>query len=262
MFKINLVPEVQVKKQEVKKFNTYATTFSVVLLSVIILAILIIGGVNVAQQSQISQTANTIKSTQSEIDQYKELEQTVISLEKGLAGIKQISDGENRWTKLFPHLEKATPADIQFTKLNLSNGKIEASLVGQNINSLARFLDSFKGYQVIAITGSGVAGTTVNIKVDSGDSQAVMVKTNGTWIYAANFDPVTDHTITAQGSASDAKIINIKYTAADKKIVSDDTSVKAGTKNLFSGVETTQYTKKDESVTFDSTFSFDGSALW
>lgn len=260
MFKINLVPEVQEEKQKVKKINTMATAFAITIIGLCIFALLVLSGLLLAKNSELSSTKKEIVSTEGEIAKYKELEETVVSLEQGLAGARQILDGENRWTKLLFHLEKATPGDVQFIRLKLTNDKIEADLKGQNINSLARFSESFKEYKVISLSGPGEQGESVNITIDGGPAEAAMVKTNGRWIYAANFDPAKDHEIAVD--VGENKKETIKYKAADKKIESDTKDIQTETKNLFSEVETNQYDKKDNMVEFKTTFKFNGSLIW
>lgn len=260
MFKINLVPEVQEEKQKIKKINTMATTFAVVLIGLCVLSLLILGGLLLAKNRELANTKSQIASTEEEISKYKELEETVLSLEQGLAGAKSILDGENRWTKLLAHLEKATPADVQFTRLKLTNNKIEADLRGQSVNSLARFSESLKAYQVISFSGPGEQGKSVNITIDGGAAESAFVKTTGRWIYAASLDPSKDHEIIVD--SGDGKKETIKYIAADKKIDSNTKDIQAETKNLFSEVETNQYDKKDNGIEFKATLKFDGGLIW
>lgn len=260
MFQINLVPEVQEKKLEIKRINTYSTIFAIALLGIVAAVLLIVGGIDIARKAEISSTDKKIADVQAESEKYKELEETVISLEKGLAGIKQISDGTNNWTKLLPHLEAATPTDVKYATLKISSGTLEGTLDGKSVDSLAKLVESYKKYQVIVLTGPGTEGGNVNISIDGGAATAVSVKSNGLWVYAVNIDPAKDHEINIDGSGNDA--ISIKYTAKDKKIASTNSSVTAISKTLFSNVETKQYQKKGAGISFDLKLNFDASTLW
>lgn len=259
MFKINLVPEVQELKQKVKKINTMATTFAVVFIGLCVLSLLILAGLLLAKNRELADTKDQIATTEAEISKYKELEETVLSLEQGLAGARAILDGENRWTKFLNHLEKATPNDVQFIKLRLTSGKVEADLKGQSVNSLARLSESLKSYKVISLSGPGKPGETVDIIIDGG-SESALVKTNGRWICAVNLDPTKDHDITID--LGEGKQEKIKYNATDKKVESNTKDIQAETKNLFSEVETNQYDKKDNGIEFKATFKFDGNLIW
>jgi hypothetical protein len=260
MFQINLVPEVQEKKLQVKKVNTYSTIFAIALLGVIAASLLIIGGIDIAKKAEISSTDKKIADVNTESEKYKELEETVISLEKGLAGVKKVTDGTNNWTKLLPHLEASTPTDVKYVNLKISSGALEGTLEGKSVDSLAKLVESYKRYQVIVLSGPGVEGGSVNVSIDSGTATAVNVKSNGLWVYAINIDPDADHEIKVDTSGSDA--ITIKYTAKDKKIVSTDAAVTAQAKKLFSNVEAKQYQKKDTGISFDLKLNFDVSTLW
>lgn len=260
MFKINLIPEVQEKKEKLKKTNALATAVAVAIVALCVISALGLGGFYFVKKNELADVEKNIKNVQEEIAQYKDLEETVISLEKGLAGVKQILDGGNRWTKLLSHLEKATPNDVAFTNLKLSGNAVEASLKGKTINSLARFMESYKAYKVIAITGSSVTGKTVNVSVDGGPKETVMVKSDGKWLYAANFDPATDHTISVD--VAEGKAMTIKYSAKEKKIETNESGVNAETKNLFSEVEVKEYQKKENSVEFTAKFNFESGSIW
>lgn len=261
MFKINLVPEVQKEKQAEKKLNTGSTAAAILILGGCILVIAALGGYQVIKRSELSRVNDEIKTTEEEVSKYKELEETVLSLEKGLAGIKQITDGENRWTILLPHLEKATPTDIKFTKLKLSDGKVEADLEGQSINSLARFLESYKSYKVISLSGSGEVGSTVNVKIKDGNQTSLKVKSDGRWIYAVSFDPAQNQEIIIDYGEDKTKA-TVKYDAKTKNIETNEGSIKAEGKNLFSDVGTDKYDKSGEIVKFTAKFNFDGGAIW
>lgn len=260
MFKINLVPEVQEKKLQIKKINTSATVFAIAALSICGAALLIIGGIDIAKKTEIGSTEKKIAEVRAESEKYKELEETVISLETGLAGIKQISDGTNDWTKLLPHLETATPTDVKYVSLKILSGSVEGTLEGKSVDSLAKMVESYKKYQVIVLSGPGKEGEDVRLSIDGGSETPVKVKSDGRWVYAVNIDPEKNHEIKVNTTGSSA--ISIKYTATGKKIESTVSSVTATTKLLFSDVETKQYQKKDAGIAFDIKFNFDASTLW
>jgi hypothetical protein len=209
---------------------------------------------------QISSVKNKIDDVNKESEQYKELEETVVSLEKGLAGVKEIYDGKNQWTKLLTHLEKATPNDVKYTALKITGNQAEATVEGNDINSLARFVESYQGYQVITLQGTGEPTDTLTISIDGGQADSVTVKSSGGWNYSVNIDPSINHTIKI---VSDSKSSDITYTAADKTIKTEGEAVSAQVKNLFTAVDTKEYQKKEDGkVTFKSTFNFEGGLLW
>lgn len=258
MLKINLVPEVQEKKQQVDRTNSTVVLVTVITLAVIIAGLVIIGGIILTNKNMLVNTEKNISSTKAEISQYAELEKTVLSLENGLAQAKLILDGQNAWTKLLPHIEAATPSDIKFTKLTLESGKITASLEGKDINSLARFVESYKNYQLVVFTGNGTQESTVQVSIDGGAAVAVPVKSNGTWVYATKLDLTVNHTITV---VNGEKTSTLTYDAAKKEITSQDGAVSTEIKHLFKSVDVKQYTNAGK-ITFDATINFDGALLW
>jgi hypothetical protein len=264
MFKINLVPEIQEKKRQISKINSIVTVSSIAILGVTVLALLVLGGMVVANKTTISGTGKKIDSTNNELNNYKELEQEVLSLEKGLAGAKEIIDGSNTWTKLLPHLEKATPADITFKSLKLGQGKITANLEGVDINSLARFVESYKKYELYSITGSDASEGKVTITVDNQPSIQVAAKISGQWIYPLAFEPNVDHKITVVINKDQTVVFDYSATSKELKTESQQASIQK--KNLFTNVEVSQYrweNKKDrEVVAFEAKMDFDGAMLW
>lgn len=261
MFKINLVPEVQEKKNTVKKMNFYANIGVGAVLGVLVVSILIINGVTIAKKVSLGNTNEEIASLENEIKDYAELEKTVISLEQGLAGIKQITDGANSWTKILPHIEKATPTDAKFTTLKLGTGTIDGNVTAATVDSLAKMIESFKSYQVIVLTGSGDQGAKYNVTLDESQIETVTGKSTNRWNAAVSFDPTVDHEIKV--TSEDGKSsTTVKYTAVDKKVSSNDSTVTTEVRSLFSGVDTTAYSKTDKGVTFSIKFSFDEKAIW
>lgn len=260
MFKINLVPEVQKEKQRLSRLN-YITTLTVsIVLGVTVAALIFLGGLIVYNRTALSGVENAISDTNAELAQYKELEETVLSLENGLAGAKQILDGNNAWTKLLPHLEAATPKDVKYTKLALEPGKITATLKGKDVNSLARFAESYKKYSLVKISGPGNWGEEVKVFIDNGSVKSIPVKSDGTWNYATSMDPEKDHEIVVEdGSGNQMKM---SYSAQTRAVVSGETSVQVTATTLFSSVEISKYSKEGNEVTFDAELSFDGALLW
>lgn len=260
MFKINLVPEVQEKKQQVAKVNYLTTVISLSVLGILVIVLVILGGIVLTNKTLISSTEKSIKGVNSELSQYKELEELVLSLENGLAGARQILDGNNAWTKLLPHIEGATPTDIRFTKLSLEGGKITAGLEGMDINSLARFVESFKKYEIYSLTGSGNPDETMTVSLDDGPPVNVTVKTNGQWIYPITFGPAANHRIIIKNANGDAT--NVTYDAQTKEVKTESGNATVTKKALFSNVEVSQYRKNGALVIFDATMNYDGALIW
>ncbi len=148
MFKINLIPEVKIEQQKLHKINAVMTTTATV--TGIILGVLIFGllAYNVTRQVQISSLNSNINKTKEELVAYADLEKTVISLEKGLAEIKQILSGGTKWSKFFVELEKATPADTQIVAFDITGNTITLTVTGNDIRSIDRFIKSFSSYKV------------------------------------------------------------------------------------------------------------------
>lgn len=259
MFKINLIPEVQEKKKRLKKINVYSTVFGVVVIALCLLAMILISGLQFAKRSELNSTEAKIGEVQKEIDTYKELEKTVLSLEQGLNSARQIIDGTNRWTKLLYHMEKATPSDVQYTSLKLTADQVDAELNGKSVNSIARLVDSYKIYKVIVISGNASPGDKISVNM-GGSSEDVFVKSDGSWVFPINIDLNTDQEITI--NLGQDKIEKIKYLTNDRKLESTSDVIKAEAKNLFTKIEATEYQKKDNIVEFKVKFSFEKGAIW
>ncbi|MDD5693546.1 MAG: PilN domain-containing protein [Patescibacteria group bacterium] len=148
MFKINLIPEVKIEQQRLHKINTTVTTVATVV--AIVLGVVIFGllAYNVSRQVQISSLNSSINKTKEELVAYADLEKTVLSLEKGLAEIKQILAGGTKWSKFFAELEKATPADTQITSFDIKGDTITLTVTGKDVRSIDRFIKSFSNYKV------------------------------------------------------------------------------------------------------------------
>jgi len=268
MFKINLVPEVQEKKQKLSRTNYIVTVVSLSILGAIVIALVIIGGLTVTNKALLSGVEKDIQEVTTELSQYKELEEMAISLENGLAGARQIIDGSNSWQKLLVHMEKATPADVKYTKLSFDNGKITASLEGRDVNSLARYVESYKKYELVVLSGSGTWGNQMSITLDDSAPVLIPVKSNGQWVYPIAFDPFVNHKIlveektSVEGEAA-KETVTLTYNAESKEITSDKPGeVNVKTATLFTNVEVSQYKKNGSAVSFDATMNFNGAILW
>lgn len=267
MFKINLVPEVQEEKQKLSRTNYIVTAVSLSVLGAIVIALVIIGGITVTNKALLAGVEKDIRTVNTELLQYKDLEEVAMSLENGLAGARQILDGTNSWQKLLYHMEKATPADTRYTKLTLSNGVISASLEGRDVNSLARFVESYKKYELVVLSGSGSWGEQAYVTVDDINISTVPVKSNNQWVFSTAFDLNTNHKITIERKTSSGEVVGEKtsftYDATKKEMTSDQPNgVNIKTAKLFNSVEVSQYKKVGSTVTFDATMNFDGALLW
>lgn len=259
MFKINLVPEVQENKLKERRNTYYSTVFGISLVAACIAFILLVTGIQLVKAAQLSGTKKKITQVNQDLEEYKELEETVLSLEKGLAGIKEINNGANHWTKLFNHLEKATPIDVSFKSIKLNGKTVEGTLISNSVTSLAKFVESLKSYQVIALAGTGTEGQTLNVTLDNGAQESVVVKSDGKWNFAVNFDPQLDHELII--SDTEGQNTSIKYTANDKKLASTTSSITAEVTYLFENVEATKYAK-DAEITMETKFNFKSEILW
>ncbi len=230
------------------------------LLGSCVFGLLIMSGVKVAKNTQLSNAKGEIERLEKESEQYKELEETVLSLEKGLAGINAINDGSYTWTQLLPHVENATPQDIQYKSLTFEESIMTARLKGRSIDSLARFIESFKDYQVVSVSGKGVVGEKITISIDEGAESTTTVKSNGSWNHALSFDPLSDHSIKI---IQNGKEISVNYSKKTKKlIIPEGHQIAATVSRLFTSVDTKQYTKEGSQVIFDANVSFSKELIW
>lgn len=176
MFQINLIPEAKQVQKRAQKLNILSTTVAISIIVLFVVAALIFLGLFGAKKVKLGNLNSDIESVEEKLTEYEDLEKTVISLEKGLKNIEAILEGENKWSVFFDELELSTPSDIQFTSLNLSDSVIEASLIGKDVNSLARFVESFKTYKPegkedrlyrnVNVTGYSKDGDTVGFSAE------------------------------------------------------------------------------------------------
>ena len=148
MFKINLIPEVKQQQQKTIRYNTMATTVAIIV--AIIVGVIVFGllSYNLAKSRQLSNTKNDIASVKESLKPYKDLENTVITLESGLTDIKEIINGGSKWSNFFDELEKVTPTDIQIKTLSIQGNQITMDLVGKDVTSIDRFIKSFSTFKV------------------------------------------------------------------------------------------------------------------
>lgn len=258
MIKINLVPEVQEKKLKVRKMNTYSTFAAVIIIGLTVFVLLVIGIWGAVKKASLRVTEERIASTNKELEQYKELEEVVLSLEKGLSGIKAIINGENDILKVIAHVENASPAEVIFKNLRIKEGIIEAELESKTVEETARFIESIQAYEVLTISGSGEAGQEVVVQVDGVESKA-KVNSSGLWKLALMSDSVTDHTVKINSSNT---LTEIKYDPITKKFNENSNGIAANIKRLFSSVEAKQYNRQNGVINFDAKMTYEGSLLW
>jgi len=239
------------------------------------------------RRAELAKVEGDISKLNENIAQYKELEETVISLDLGLRAAREILDTENIWTNLFYHLEAATPGDVAFKRIKLTNGVIEAQIEGSSVESLARFIESFNEYKVIVLGGSGKPGQSLKILVDGEEVARSTVKSTGEWVAAINPDPGKDHEIKVVFEDSDKasketaleedgggdienqpsenvkeESIILKYFAENKSIEGTSSQVRANTQKLFSAVHTNEYKREGGLIKFEVKMNFDGKAIW
>jgi hypothetical protein len=152
MLSINLVPEVKKEQAKLKKINLTVTTVAVVVGGILLAAVLLISSLLGYRTVRIGTVKGNITKIEGELEVYKELEESVNTLENGLADIKKIVSGGRNWTEFFAEIENATPADIQFTNFQVSGNTISASVKGKEVKSIDRFIKSFTNYQNSAKT--------------------------------------------------------------------------------------------------------------
>ena len=176
MFKINLVPEVKQQQQKAYRYNTMATAAVIIVAIVVGVIVLVLLSYNLAKSRQLSNTNKEIASVKQSLEPYKDLEQTVISLESGLADIKQIINGGTKWSLFFTELEKATPADTQINSLDVTGVEITMELTGKDVNSIDRFIKSFSSFKVKPSTES--PAETTNQAVDDSTGRNLFQNVN------------------------------------------------------------------------------------
>lgn len=256
MLKINLVPEVQQKKEAESRLNYLVTIISATVVIAVVAVIAIIGGLSVANSAMRHSAENRIADLQDRLIEFRPLQEAVLSLETGLKGAREVLDGKYIWTRLFAHLEKATPAEVKFTRLTISPTDIKASLESNNVDSLARFADSFKHYGIISL--SGVADSE-KVTVKIGDETTEITKgSDGKWFFSVPMDLNKDQEITIETG----KTTTLKYSGKRGSLENPDPGIKFSSGPLFTNFNVSQYQKNGNVVTFEATMNFEGSLLW
>ncbi|MDD3678837.1 MAG: hypothetical protein PHT36_01140, partial [Patescibacteria group bacterium] len=220
---------------------------------------IIMGSINVAQKLSLKNTNEKIDQTKEEATEYEDLKQSVLSLESGLSGIKKILNGQNTWSKIFPHLEAATPQDIQFKSIQIEGNQITATIDGRNINSLSRFIESYKTYRVIKISGTGEPFSEVDIKNNGETVGKARVNPSGSWLFSTRINPKSDQKITILAGSEE---LMIDYFAETGEVKSYDAKTSAEIVNLFENINTPQYSKEGTKFSSGITFNFKREALW
>jgi len=175
--KINLIPEVKQEQLRTQKLNATATTAATVAFFVVGSVIICLSLYNIVKTAQIGSLKKDINKTNQELVAYKDLEQTVISLETGLNQAKQILSGSPKWSRFLNELEKATPTDVQITNISIKGTDITLNMNGKNISSIDRFLKSFTNYKVDdknLFSNISVSGYTVDKNVVTFQSKLTM----------------------------------------------------------------------------------------
>lgn len=147
MTKINLIPEVKQREQKIQRVNALTTSISIM---IAIALVCVVGGIfawNQIKSQRISSTNKKIENIKDELKPFQELEENVLMLEKGLKEIKNIIDGDKKWSIFFIELEKVTPADIQIIKFEKTGDDISMDLMTKNVIGVDRFIRSFSGYK-------------------------------------------------------------------------------------------------------------------
>lgn len=147
MLNINLVPEVKKEQAKVKKTNVAVTTVAFIVAGVLIAAILLLGSLYGYRSARIAAVSKDITKIEGELKVYKDLEDSVVTLETGLKEIKQILTGGRDWTAFYEEIEKATPSDIQLVSLNVAGNSITVDVRGKDVKSIDRFIKSFSTYK-------------------------------------------------------------------------------------------------------------------
>lgn len=182
MLNINLVPEVKKEQARVKKINFSVTTFAFVVGGVLIATILLLGSLLGYRTTRISSVNKDIAKVEDELVVYKDLEQSVITLENGLKDIKEIVEGGRDWTAFYGDIEKAMPADTQFTSFKVSGNSISADVSGKDVKSIDRFIKSFSDYK-----DKDQQNVYANVSING-----YTTKNNGEVTFQVSFDVVGD----------------------------------------------------------------------
>jgi hypothetical protein len=148
MSQINLIPEVRLEQNRIRKLNATLVSVAIGLGVVFGGMLLLLSIYNIGKAAQISSIKSSTNKLNDELKAYGNLEQTVITLNQGLTDMSKITAGDDYWKRFFEELEAATPGDTQFNSLNISDGTVTAEVTGKDIKSVDRFIRSFKEHKV------------------------------------------------------------------------------------------------------------------
>lgn len=168
MAKINLAPDVRLDKLKTKRRNFLVTISAIGVLAAMVVFILIIQGYRWSRVYSLDVTKKKIADTKEELKTYKDIEDMVINIEQGIKAVNDIEQGEPKWSKFFPEIEKVTPNDIRFISLSPIGNKFTAKVEGQNVSSIARLIKSLEGYEY-KVNANDKTGKKLfkNVNVDS-----------------------------------------------------------------------------------------------
>lgn len=145
--KINLIPEIKETEQKIKRTNIVGTAVCILIIAGFVVFLIILSGINLAARASKKNLENRMKETNRRLENYRDLEKTVVSLENSLNGIEDLLNNISKWSVFYKELEKAIPNDVQITTLEFKGSEMELKLKGQSVNSVARFIKSFKEYK-------------------------------------------------------------------------------------------------------------------
>lgn len=147
MTKINLAPDVRQEKLKTKKRNFFVTMTAILIIAATLIFILILQGYRWSRVYSLDQTKKKISSTEDELKNYKDIEEMVINIEKGLNAVGEIEKNQPKWSKFVPVLEQVTPNDVKFVELSMEGNKFTAKAEGKQVQSIARVIKSLEDYK-------------------------------------------------------------------------------------------------------------------
>jgi len=147
MSNINLISEVNLEKLKVKKRNFVVMFAAIVVLTVLVVVTLLLQGYKWVRGTSLKNTEQKVTETRGELEQYKDIETTIVNIETGLKAIEDIEGNEHKWSLFLPHLEKATPFDVQFTSLNQNGRTFTSNALGRSVASIGRTVYALEEYK-------------------------------------------------------------------------------------------------------------------
>lgn len=260
MLKINLAPEVQQKRSREIRNKRFATIFAICIFGGAVLVTFFILTFSQIQKSRLESTNARLSELKSELEGYKEVQAKIVSIGEGLNGLEVALLDKRSWNRLLPHIDLATPRDVTFKALEISeNGEVEASLEGRDIGSVARYIESFKDYKVVLVQGSGLPGEVVSASHTRGEVSS-MVMPSGRWILSVPFEPSeSQQVVITIGTASYA----LNYSAESERFTAENQEISSETKYMFEGVTVSRHEREPNgSVGFVALFKIQEGLLW